>query len=66
MGIKLLISLISIIATSGCQSTNSSFPIEKPITPNLSQELEGTKHRVWKEASYKAIRSEIADGEAYQ
>jgi len=61
---KLLTSLMSISLLAGCQVIDSSAPENNiPKGPDLSLVLEGTKHRVWKEAAYVGVRSELKEGE---
>jgi len=74
MNIKLSTSIITTILLAACQTTapnigateaskQKSTPPKASIQPDLSSKLENTKHKVWKEASYKGIRSELKEGE---
>ena len=78
MHIKLTTLILTTVLLFGCQTTTSRIaPIQlvlssidenstsktAPIQPDISSELEDTKHKVWKEASYKGIRSELKEGE---
>ncbi|WP_413692091.1 hypothetical protein [Psychromonas sp. KJ10-2] len=69
MKIQLLTAFMTVSLLVGCQSTGiqttENIPSKNipPKTPDLSLDLEGSKHRVWKEASFKGIRSELKEGE---
>ena len=59
------ICLLAALMMVGCVTTTKvpPAPSAPPAPPNLSQALEGTKYKIWKEASYVGIRSELQDGE---
>ncbi|AUL97448.1 hypothetical protein [Vibrio vulnificus] len=64
MKFSLISSTTALILLTGCQSTSvpSSAQATTPLI-DLSKELEGTQHKIWKEASFKGIRSELKEGE---
>ncbi|MEZ9627430.1 hypothetical protein [Aliivibrio fischeri] len=64
MKFSVIASMTALSLLAGCQSTTLS-NTTKPTAPlvDLSNELEGSTHKVWKEVSFKGIRSELKDGE---
>lgn len=61
---SLSLSLLVMSVLAGCQSSvMSNTGKTNPALVNFIQELEGTQHKVWKEASFKGIRSELKEGE---
>ncbi|WP_318440374.1 hypothetical protein [Photobacterium leiognathi] len=64
MKLNVITSIVVLGLLAGCQSTTTSNTSQPSIELiDLSSELENSKHKVWKEASFKGIRSELKEGE---
>lgn len=59
-----IIGLLVLVLLTDCQSAMSSNSTQQTtLLTDLSKELEGSQHKVWKEVSFKGIRSELKEGE---